>query len=149
MQTQTGALPMVVSYASGCHLVLLPRLQALLLAQQMNLSNQHSTCQMARIYQQLLCQLLCKRMARLLVRSMPQNARRHSTARIAATVMQHLHVYCRKRSHVTGEALPVIVCKPPKRLLCSMGTCKAMQTLQTAVVSVTVQCQAYQTGCKV
>lgn len=137
---------MVVSYASGCHLVLLPLLQALILAEQMNLNNQHLTCQMASICQQLLCQLLHKQMARLLVSSMPQNGRRYSTARIATTVMQCLDICWRNRSRVTGEALPVIVCKPPKRLLCGMGICKAMQT---AIVSVTVQCQAYQIGCKV
>lgn len=92
MQIQTGALPVVVSYASGCHLVLLPLLQALLLAQQMNLSNQHLARQKVRICQQLLHQLLHKQMARLLVSNMPQNARRHSTARIAAAVMQHLDI---------------------------------------------------------
>ncbi len=127
---------MVVSYASGCHLVLLPLLQALLLAEEMNLK-QHLTCQMVSVCQQLLRQLLCKQMAGLLVSNMPQNARRYSTARIAATVMQHLQICWQNRSCVTAEALPVIVCKPPKRLLCAMGICKA---IQTAIVNVTVQC---------
>lgn len=146
MQIQTGALPVVVSYASGCHLVLLPLLQALLLAEQMNLNKQLLSCQMASICQQLLCQLLHKQMARLLVSNMPRNARRHCTVRKATTGMQHLHSCLQNRSCVTGEALPVIVCKPPKRLLCGEGICKAMQT---AIVNVTMQCQAYQTGCKV
>ena len=140
---------MAVSYAFGCHLVLLPLLQALILAEQMNLNNQHLTCQMARICQHLLCQLVCKQMARLLVSNMPQNARRYSTALIATTVMQHLHICWQNRSRVTGEALLVIVCTPPKRPICGGGICEAMQVSKTAIVSVTAQCQACQTSCKV
>ncbi|DBA82113.1 TPA: Egl nine 1 [Trebouxia sp. C0004] len=42
-QRRAGALLMAVSYAFGCHLVLLPLLQALRLAEQMKLNNQHLT----------------------------------------------------------------------------------------------------------